>query len=157
MMEEIVIGSDHAGYELKEGLKASEKFRGYEFIDVGTYSNESVDYPDYVSKVAKLVSEGKYGKGVTVCGSGIGASIVANKFRRIRAALCNDKHAAHMSREHNNANILALASRVISLETAEEILTEWLNTSFAGGRHKRRVDKITEIEKNNFYGIGRID
>jgi ribose 5-phosphate isomerase B len=138
----IVIGSDHAGFDLKEALK--ESFDG--MVDVGTYSEDSVDYPDFAAKVAGAISSGEFERGILICGSGVGMSIVANKFSGVRAALCTDTGTARMSRMHNDANILVLAGRRTNVETATAIVKVWSNTEFEGGRHKRRLDKIKNIE-----------
>ena len=141
----IIIGSDHAGFDLKEALK--ESFDG--MVDVGTYSEDSVDYPDFAAKAARAVSSGEFERGILICGSGMGMSIVANKFSGVRAALCTDIDTARMSRMHNDANILVLAGRRTGVKTAAAIVKVWLDTPFEGGRHKRRLDKIKNIEEEN--------
>ncbi|OGL40111.1 MAG: ribose 5-phosphate isomerase B [Candidatus Schekmanbacteria bacterium RIFCSPHIGHO2_02_FULL_38_11] len=146
----IAIGSDHGGFDLKEKIKTFLIERKIEIEDLGTVTRESVDYPDYGIKVSKLVSEGKAERGILVCGTGIGMSIVANKFPRVRAALCHDSYSARMSREHNDSNVLILGGRVIGDELALEIVKVWLEASFSGGRHKNRLEKIEEIEKEYF-------
>lgn len=138
----IIIGSDHAGFDLKEALK--ESFDG--MVDVGTYSEDSVDYPDFAAKVARPISSGEFERGILICGSGVGMSIVANKFPGVRAALCTDADTARMSRMHNDSNVLVLAGRRTDTETAATIVKVWSNTEFEGGRHKRRLDKIKNIE-----------
>ena len=143
----IAIGSDHGGFDLKEKIKKFLTERKIELEDLGTVTRESVDYPDYGIKVSKLVSEGKVERGILICGTGIGMSIVANKFPKVRAALCHDSYSARMSREHNDANVLILGGRVTGDELALEIVKIWLETSFSGGRHKSRLEKIEEIEK----------
>ena len=143
----IAIGSDHGGFDLKEKIKKFLTERKIEVEDLGTVKRESVDYPDYGIKVSKLVSEGKVERGILICGTGIGMSIVANKFPKVRAALCHDSYSARMSREHNDANVLILGGRVTGDELALEIVKIWLETSFSGGRHKSRLEKIEEIEK----------
>lgn len=144
----LVIGSDHAGFELKAEVVKYLTGNNIPFKDLGTCDGSvSVDYPDFGLAVAEAVSSGEYEKGVIICGTGIGISISANKVPGIRAALCTDSYMARMSREHNDANILALGDRVIGKGLAIEILDAWLKTSFLGGRHKTRVDKITAIEK----------
>ena len=142
----IIIGSDHAAYCLKEKIKAClmEK-RGVEVEDAGTHSEDSVDYPDFGIRVADSVSTGKFGRGILLCGTGIGMSMVANKFPYIRAALCNDLFSAIMSRKHNNANILVMGGRVIGDVLAEGILDAWLDTPFEGGRHQLRLEKFDRI------------
>jgi ribose 5-phosphate isomerase B len=139
----IIIGSDHAGFDLKKKyieLLALEP--GYEVTDAGAYSIDPVDYPDIARKVALAVSNGEYEKGVLICGSGIGMSIAANRFRGVRAALCHDIFTAEMSRRHNNANILVVGSRVTGEGLAIEMLKVFLKTAFEEGRHKTRIDKI---------------
>ena len=138
----IIIGSDHAGFDLKEALK--ESLDG--MVDVGTYSEDSVDYPDFAARVARAISSGEFEKGILICGSGVGMSIVANKFPGVRAALCTDTDTARMSRMHNDANILVLAGRRTDVKTAAAIVRVWSNTEFEGGRHERRLDKIRNIE-----------
>ena len=143
----IVIGSDHGGIHLKEVLKQHLADRGIEVHDAGTYTEESCDYPDIAVKVCREITEGKAGRGVLVCGTGIGMSMAANKVKGIRAALCGDVFSATMSREHNDANVLCLGERVLGPGLAVSILDAWLDTEFAGGRHGRRVNKIMDIEK----------
>jgi ribose 5-phosphate isomerase B len=140
----IVIGSDHGGYELKEEIKKLLDEKGIKYEDVGTFSEESVDYPDYAAKVSEIVSssEGKR-RGILICGTGIGMSMVANKFPKIRAALCHDEYTARMAREHNDANILCMGGRVLDKGTAKKITEAWLETPFSEEeRHKRRIEKI---------------
>ena len=141
----IVIGCDHAAYEMKEKLKAYLLKRGESVEDVGPHDNTSVDYPDYGKKVAGLVSEGRYGRGILLCGTGLGMSMVANRFPGVRAALCHDLFGAAMSRKHNNANILVLGGRVTGETLAEEIVKVWLETPFEGDRHQRRLDMFDRI------------
>lgn len=144
----LAIGSDHAGYELKAEVIKYLTVNNIPFKDLGTCDiTTSVDYPDYGLAVAEAVSRGDCDKGVIICGTGIGISISANKVPGIRAALCTDNYMARMSREHNDANILALGDRVLGKGLAMDILDVWLKTPFLGGRHKTRVDKITAIEK----------
>lgn len=144
----IAIGSDHAGFELKEFLIPVLREMGHEPIDVGAYSlEEEDDYPDFAFKVAHLVRGGEAERGVVICGTGIGSSITANKVKGIRAALCHDTFTARLSREHNDANVLALGGRILGKELALEIVKVWLNSDFSGGRHKRRLDKIMKIEE----------
>ncbi|MGB9710240.1 MAG: ribose 5-phosphate isomerase B [Thermodesulfovibrio sp.] len=143
----VAIGSDHAGFELKETVSHMLKNIGYEVVDMGTGSSCSVDYPDYAEAVAKAVSEGAVERGILICGTGIGMSIVANKFKNVRAALCNDLFTAKMSRLHNDANILCIGGRVVGKDLAMEIVNVWFNTSFEGGRHIRRLEKINLIER----------
>jgi len=144
----VVIGSDHAGYDLKEELKEVLKEEGVEFLDVGTINgDDSVDYPDFAEMVALKVVAGEYDRGVIVCGTGVGVAIAANKVKGARAANCNETVSARFSREHNDANILTLGSRIIGAAVAIEILKVWLATGFEGGRHARRVEKISMIEE----------
>jgi len=143
---EIIIGADHAGFSLKEGVKKILAGMNIKIMDVGTQSDESVDYPDFGSRVAEKISAGEFKKGILICGSGVGMSIVANKFPGVRAALSLDIETAQLSRMHNDANILVLAGRRTDIETAEKIVKVWLETHFEGGRHKRRLDKIKNIE-----------
>jgi ribose 5-phosphate isomerase B len=142
----IAIGSDHAGLDLKTDVIALLKEFGHEFTDYGTDTPQSVDYPDFGEKVAMDVSTGKSDRGILICGTGIGMSIVANKFRNIRAALCNDLFSAKMSRLHNNANILVMGGRIIGKDLAKEIVRTWIDTPFDGGRHVNRLKKISLIE-----------
>lgn len=142
----IGIGSDHGGFELKEYIKRYLEKQEIEYIDYGTNSTESVDYPDYGKKVAEAVVGGEVDRAIVICGTGIGISIACNKVKGIRCALCGDTYSARMSRAHNNANILALGGRVIGMDLAIEIVSAWLNSEFEGGRHEKRVIKISEIE-----------
>lgn len=144
----IAIASDHAGFEMKEALKVIiRKEFGYTCVDFGPEDTQSVDYPDYAIKVAMEVSNKNVDRGILICGTGIGMSIVANKFPSIRATLCNDLYSAKMSRLHNDANILTLGGRVIGKDLAKEILKVWLSTDFEGGRHIMRLNKIKPIEE----------
>jgi ribose 5-phosphate isomerase B len=144
----IVIGSDHAAYALKEKVKAFLIERSIDIEDVGCYSQDSVDYPDVGIKLASMVSSGKFDKGILMCGTGIGMSMVANKFPHVRAALCADIFSAIMSRRHNDSNILVLGGRVIGDILAMEIVKVWLETPFDGGRHQRRLEKFDKINKD---------
>ena len=144
----IVIGSDHAGWEMKEALKAFLEQLGHEVRDVGTDGPGSVDYPDYALAVARAVAGGEREMGIMVCGTGIGSSIAANKVPGIRAAVCHNIYTAEMSRAHNDANVLCLGERVIDKKSAREIVRVWITTPFAGARHARRVGKIKKIEEN---------
>lgn len=137
-----VIGSDHAGYAIKEIIKRLLLDRHIEVLDVGTNSTESCNYPDFGKMVAERVAKGEFDRGILVCGTGIGMSIVANRFSKIRAALCNDPYTAKMSRRHNDANILVIGGRVVGPGLATEIVNVWLDSPFEGGRHKERLDKI---------------
>jgi ribose 5-phosphate isomerase B len=147
---QIGLACDHGGFELKEELKTFLKSLGIELIDMGTFNEDSVDYPDFGVLVAEKVSRGELEKGILICGTGIGMSIVANKFPRIRAALVNDLYSSRCSREHNDANILIIGGRIIGKELAKEIVKVWLETPFAGGRHQRRLEKIEALEKEKF-------
>ena len=138
----IAIGCDHAAVELKEKIKTFLKELSLDTHDVGTFDNASVDYPDYGQKVAKLVSSGEFSRGILLCGTGLGMSMVANRFPHIRAALCGDIFSARMSRQHNDANILVMGARVIGDALAIEIVRTWLETPFGGGRHQVRLDKF---------------
>ena len=142
----VVLASDHRGYQLKDSLKKFLEEREIEFLDVGTFSAASVDYPDFAMLAAEKVSHGDYDRGILICGSGIGMCIVANKFPGVRAAVCHDVSAAEMSRKHNDSNMLGLGADVINEELARKILHVWLETKFEGGRHLRRIQKISEIE-----------
>lgn len=146
-MEEIAIASDHAGREMKDDLKEYLVSLGVDTVDMGVNNDASVDYPDYGIPVAEKVSKGEIPKGVLVCGTGIGMSILANKFPGVRAALVNDVYTARMAKEHNDANILVIGGRVAGKGLAREMIRVWLETRFEGGRHQRRLDKISEIEK----------
>ncbi len=142
----IWIGGDHAGFELKERVKTLLEQRQHQVTDMGTSSGESVDYPDYAAAVAQAVSSGEADRGVLVCGTGIGMSIAANKFANVRAALCHDVETARLSRQHNDANVLAIGSRVLDPELALAIVQEWMTTTFDGGRHSHRLRKIAALE-----------
>jgi ribose 5-phosphate isomerase B len=146
--ERFIIGADHAGFALKEALKPFLAQQGLTVTDVGTDSGQSVDYPDYGARVGEAVSAGAYPRGILICGSGVGMSIVANRFAGVRAALCRDVETARLSRMHNDANILVLASRMTDQETAFAIVRTWLTTPFEGGRHQKRLDKIRETERS---------
>ena len=145
----VVVGSDHAGFELKEQIKTVLVEKGCAVIDVGTESPASVDYPDFGIKAATLVGRGEADRGVLVCGTGIGMSVVANKVKGVRAALISDLYTAIQSRKHLDANILVLGGRVIGKDLAAEITRVWLDTPFEGGRHKKRIEKIEQYEKDN--------
>jgi len=147
-MTKIAIASDHAGRELKDEIKAFLEERGLDVIDMGTNGDETVDYPDYGIPLAQMVSSGEMDKGILLCATGIGMSIVANKFPGVRAALVNDIYSARMAKEHNDANILVIGGRVIGKGLARELVKTWLDSEFEGGRHQRRLDKIKEIEKS---------
>lgn len=142
----VAIGSDHGGLQLKQEITKLLIEKNIPFHDFGTYSSESVDYPDISREVAQAVASGSYDRGIIICGTGIGVSIAANKIKGIRAALCHDVFSAQMSREHNDANILTMGERVIGPGLAKMITETWLEGKFAGGRHGCRVDKIGELE-----------
>ena len=146
----VALGADHAGLELKEALKAWLIQGGHQVLDFGTHSPESVDYPDYALQVGEAVAAGKAERGLLVCGTGIGMAMAANKVAGVRAAFCPDLFSARLSREHNDANVLTLGGRLMGRELAIEILQLWLATSFSGGRHQRRIGKISQIEQR--YG-----
>jgi ribose 5-phosphate isomerase B len=143
MMPKIAIGSDHAGFEYKEGLRKWLEKNGYTYKDFGTYSNESADYPDFAHPLASAVEEKAFDLGILVCGSANGVAITANKHQGIRAAICWNEELAALSRQHNNANIVCLPSRFIEFELAEKITDRFLHTAFEGGRHEKRVNKIS--------------
>jgi ribose 5-phosphate isomerase B len=145
-MAVIALGADHAGFELKQDLKAWLTERGHRVIDVGTHSTDSVDYPDFAARVARSVQNGDAGRGVLVCGSGIGMAIAANKVAGIRAAVAADAATARLSRQHNDANVLALGARTTPREQAVLIVSAWLETPFDGGRHARRVEKLADLD-----------
>ena len=144
----IAIGSDHAGFEAKNAIADYIKGLGHEVTDFGTYSADSCDYPEFAYKVAKAVQSGEFERGVLVCGTGIGVSMCANKVKGIRCALCTDDFTAEMTRRHNDSNGLAMGARVTPVEKMKDIVRIYLSTDFEGGRHKRRVDKITAIEND---------
>jgi len=148
----IALGADHAGFQLKEAIKGWLIEQGYQVVDHGTHSTESVDYPDYAAQVAEAVADHKVERGVLVCGTGIGMTITANKVPGVRAALCSDLYTARMSREHNDANVLTLGGRLMGHEMALDILKMWLATDFAGDRHRRRIGKIAELERRHTTG-----
>ncbi len=143
----IAIGSDHAGFGLKEDVLELLKGLNHDIVDCGTYNTESVDYPDFGEKVSKMVGAGEVERGILICGTGLGMSMVANKFPNVRAALCNDLFSAKMSRLHNDANVLVLGGRIIGKDLASEIVRTWLSTAFEGDRHMRRLNKIKKIEE----------
>ena len=146
-MKRIIIGADHAGFRLKEQLKTYLEKKGFRVRDVGTYSSKRCDYPLIAYELAKNISQGRYKSGILICRSGIGNSIVANKLSNVRAALCYNVKAARLSREHNDSNVLILGASFINEKTAKRIVSTWLNASFMGGRHKRRLNQIRRIER----------
>ncbi len=145
-IEKIAIGSDHAGFDLKEILKQFLSEEGYELVDMGPASHDSVDYPDYAESVSKRVARGDADLGVLVCGTGLGMTITANKIQGIRAALLYDAFAAHYAKAHNDANVVIFGGRTISPDDARKYLEIFLKEKFEGGRHKKRLDKIAKIE-----------
>jgi len=148
----IAVASDHGGYRLKQDIINYLGLAGYEFEDLGTYSAESVDYPDFARAVAEAVRSGAFDRGIILCGTGIGVCIAANKVPGIRAALCHDTFSARAAREHNDANVLTMGERVIGPGLARDIVAAWLAAEFQGGRHARRVAKITAIEEEYAKG-----
>mgnify|MGYP000850266204 FL=1 len=146
MKMKVAIGSDHAGYKLKEEIKSILDEMSIEYQDYGCKTEDPCDYPDIAAPVARAVSSGEADRGILVCGTGIGMSIAANKIRGIRASLCHDVFSAKMTREHNNSNVLTIGARVIDSELALEIVKTWLSTEYQGGRHARRLAKISLLE-----------
>jgi ribose 5-phosphate isomerase B len=145
----VALGADHGGFDLKEQLKEYLRVWGYTALDLGTFNREAVDYPDFAEAVANAVVRGDAWRGIVIDSAGIGSSIAANKVPGARAALCYDRATARNSREHNDANIISLGAKLIAPEVAREIVAAWLDTPFAGGRHQKRVDKITGIENRH--------
>ena len=143
----IAIGADHAGFALKQHLVATIRLLGHEVDDHGTHSEDPVDYPEICAAVGRAVVKGKADRGVVIGGSGQGEQLAANKVVGVRAALCNDLYTARMSRAHNDANVLAIGGRIVASGLADEIVTLWLATTFEGGRHQRRIDQISAIER----------
>ncbi len=143
----VAIGSDHAGYPLKEHLVGVLGELGHEVEDLGTDSEETVDYPPVCAAVGRAVTEGRAERGIVLGGSGQGEQIAANKVRGVRAALCNDLFTTSLSRQHNDANVLAMGGRIVAPGLADEIVKLWLSTPFDGGRHQRRIEQIAEIER----------
>ncbi|MDQ3979881.1 MAG: ribose 5-phosphate isomerase B [Actinomycetota bacterium] len=146
-MTRIAIGSDHAGYQLKEQLAEHLREQGHEVEDLGTHSEESVDYPDFGAAVARAVVGGKADYGVCVCGTGIGIGIAANKVKGARAAVVHDTTSARMARQHNNANVVCVGARLTGPQAASDAVDAFLAAEFEGGRHQRRIDEITELER----------
>lgn len=149
MIKKIALAADHAGYEMKEQLKSTLDGLGIEYDDFGTNSAESVDYPDFAEKVADGVGSGKYDQGMLVCGSGTGMAIAANKVPGVRAAVAWNEEIARLARQHNNANVLSIPARFTPEDEAEKIVRAWFESDFEGGRHERRVDRISEVERNH--------
>lgn len=149
MSKRIALAADHAGFEEKENLKSALTEMGIEFVDMGTDSSESVDYPDYALKAARAVANGEFEQGLLVCGSGTGMAIAANKVHGVRAAVAWSPDIARLAREHNNANVLSLPARFLDDNQAKEIVKAWFAADFEGGRHERRVEKITQAEASD--------
>lgn len=145
----IAIGNDHVAVELKNHITKYVEAKGYTVVNFGTDSSESCDYPIYGEKVARAVASGECDLGILICGTGIGISLAANKVKGIRAAVCSEPYSARLTRQHNNANIIAFGARVVGQAMAEMIVDEFLNAEYEGGRHQRRVDMITKIEEEN--------
>lgn len=142
----IAMGNDHSAVEMKLEIKEFLEGKGYEVLDLGTNSHESCDYPAYGEKVGRAVVSGEADLGIAICGTGLGISLAANKVKGVRACVCSEPYTARLSRMHNDANVLAFGARVIGIEVAKMIVEEWLNSSFEGERHQRRVDMIMDIE-----------
>ena len=147
MKEIIAMACDHAGFELKEVVKKHLSDLGYDVKDYGTNSSESVDYPDFAHQLGHAINSGEYKRGIVICGSGNGVQMTVNKYPGVRCALCWNAEIAHLGRQHNDCNVVSLPARFISQETALQIVDEFLNTPFEGGRHQRRVEKISKIIK----------
>jgi ribose 5-phosphate isomerase B len=146
-MRSILIASDHAGFNLKEKLKVYLDRKGLSVKDLGTYSPQRCDYPLFAARLCRFISGGRFKRGILICKSGIGNSIVANRFPGVRAALCYNLKAARLSRQHNDSNVLVLGSAFVNNDSAKKIVTAWLNTAFKGGRHARRLNLIKKIER----------
>jgi len=146
----IVIASDHGGFHLKQSILKLLDSRNIPYVDLGVSSEDSVDYPDYAAKVAESLAQGEVDGGILVCGTGIGMAIAANKYRGVRAAVVTDPFTAQMSKEHNDANVIALGGRVLDEAKATATVQAWLDAKFQAGRHERRLEKIAEIENKNF-------
>lgn len=152
-MEKIIIASDHGGFRLKEGIKKYLQKKGFQVKDLGSHSEESVDYPAYASWLAEEIAAKRFKKGILICKSGIGNSIVANRFAGVRAALCYNLKSARLSRLHNDSNVLVLGAIFVNINLAKRILKVWLSTKFEGGRHARRLNQIKKIERK--IGVGK--
>lgn len=148
MTKKIALGADHAGFEEKEKIKKTLDEIGVEYEDLGTYSTDSVDYPDFAQKVGEAVASGEVEQGIIVCGSGIGIAIAANKIHGVRAAQAWNEETAKLARQHNDANVLSIGARVIPEEEIPKIVKAWFSTDFEGGRHEKRVEKITALESD---------
>ena len=144
----IAIGNDHTALEMKEAVKVYLEEKGYEVLDLGTNSTDSCDYPVYGEKVGRAVVDGEADLGIAICGTGVGISLAANKVKGVRACVCSEPYTAKLSRMHNDSNVLAFGARVVGVELAKMIVDEWLNASFEGGRHQRRVDMLMDIENH---------
>ena len=142
----IVLANDHSAVDMKKEILAHLEEKGYQVIDIGTNSPESCDYPVFGERAGKMVASGEADLGILICGTGVGISLAANKVKGVRACVCSEPYSAKLSRMHNDTNILAFGARVVGTELAKMIVDEWLNTSFEGGRHQRRVDMIMDIE-----------
>ena len=142
----IAMGNDHTAIEMKNAIKAHLEERGYEVLDLGTNSTESCDYPVYGEKVGRAVADGEADLGITICGTGVGISLAANKVKGVRACVCSEPYTAMLSRMHNDSNVLAFGARVVGVEMAKMIADAWLDAEFEGGRHQRRVDMVMDIE-----------
>jgi ribose 5-phosphate isomerase B len=147
----IVMGADHAGFALKQHLRDTIRRLGHDIDDLGTHSDEPVDYPGICADVGRAVVERRADRGIVLGGSGQGEQIAANKIPGVRAALCNDLYTARLSRQHNDANVLAMGGRIVAFGLADEIVALWLNTAFEGGRHQRRIDQITDMETKHVH------
>ena len=145
-MMKIAIGNDHTAVDMREAVSAHLKERGFEVVEVGSFSRESSNYPEFGEKVARTVVSGEADLGIAICGTGVGISIACNKVKGIRAVCCSEPYSARMSRQHNNSNVLCFGARVIGVELAKMIVDEWLDAQFLGGRHQTRIDMIAEIE-----------
>ena len=145
-MMKIAIGNDHTAVDMREAVSAHLKERGFEVVEVGSFSRESSNYPEFGEKVARTVVSGEADLGIAICGTGVGISIACNKVKGIRAVCCSEPYSARMSRQHNNSNVLCFGARVIGVELAKMIVDEWLDAQFLGGRHQTRLDMIAEIE-----------
>lgn len=144
----IAMGNDHTAIEMKNAIKAHLEERGYQVLDLGTNSTESCDYPVYGEKVGRAVADGEADLGITICGTGVGISLAANKVKGVRACVCSEPYTAMLSRMHNDSNVLAFGARVVGVEMAKMITDTWLDAEFEGGRHQRRVDMLMDIEKH---------
>lgn len=146
----VVIGCDHAAVDMKNNIINELRSKGYEVTDVGTYTNDSCDYPVIARQVCQKIQDGSHERGILICGTGIGMSMAANKHRGIRAACCSETYSAELTRLHNNANVLCFGARVVGLGTALQLVETFLTTDYEGGRHQRRVDLVHEIEKEEY-------